>query len=165
MKMFKLSLSAVALVLGMLFSLNLHAEDDNLRLNLICEGSGSARKTETTYINQYDSNTKKYNRASAQTSSKQPFDGIVEVKLSDGSGKIKLPDQMVPPLNAGDDGWFKIHDLVVNSRKITGSIKINFLNSQQLRIDRRSGLLTIDGGGSSFSGRCSAVDEDSPRKF
>ncbi|NTV08713.1 MAG: hypothetical protein HGA81_08960, partial [Chlorobium limicola] len=48
---------------------------------------------------------------------------------------------------------------------ITGKIKINFLNSKNLRIDRCSGLLTIDGSSSNFSGQCEATDSNAPRKF
>ncbi|NTV91796.1 MAG: hypothetical protein HGA72_00520 [Chlorobiaceae bacterium] len=165
MQNLKSRISTMALALGMLLSPSLQAEEYNLNLNLLCQGSGSATKSETTYINQYDPKTRKYSRTTAQTSSKQPFDGIVVVELSDGQGRIKLPDPMVPPLNTRDNGWFTIRNLVVNTNEITGTVKVNFLDNKHLRIDRRSGLLIIDGGDSSFSGKCSAVNQNTPRQF
>lgn len=165
MKTISLRLSALALALGMLFPPALHADDYNLRLNLSCRGSGTATKSETTYVNHYNPRTEKYSTTTAQTSRKEDFEGFVVVELADGRGRIKLPEPMVPPLNTRDNGWFKIHDLVVNPDEITGTIKVNFLNKQNLRIDRRSGFLTIDGGSGSFSGQCDAVDRNSPRRF
>ena len=161
----RLHLSALALAVGMLFSPVIQAEEYDLRLHLTCRGSGTATRSETTYVNHYNQRTHKNSTTTAQTSRKEDFEGFVVVELSDGRGRIKLPEPMVPPLNTRDNGWFKIHDLVVNSDEITGTVKVNFLNKQNLRIDRRSGFLTIDGGGGSFSGQCDAVDRDTPRRF
>jgi hypothetical protein len=158
-------IAAIALSLGMLFSSVLRADDDNLNLNLTCRGSGYARKSESTNISRYDPETKKYTTATAQTNTKESFDGIAVVDISGGMGRIKLPEQMVPPLNTRSDGWFNMHDINVTPNLITGSVKINFLNSKKIRIDRRSGLMTIEGGGTSFSGQCEATDRNAPRKF
>lgn len=142
----------------------IHAEN-NLTLNLICRGSGIATKSESANINTYDPKTKKYVTSTAQSMGKEPFNGVAVVEISGHMGRIKLPEAMVPPLNTKDDGWFRIKDLMVNDDEIDGSIKVNFLNSKSLHINRHSGLMTIDGGGSSFSGQCEAVDQYGPKKF
>ncbi|NTU92852.1 MAG: hypothetical protein HGB29_01385 [Chlorobiaceae bacterium] len=160
-----LRLSTAALALGLLFTAPLMADDYNLMLNLTCRGSGVATKSESANINTYDPKTKKYRTTTAQSSSKEPFQGIAVVEIAGGMGRIKLPEPMVPPLSTRDEGWFKINDMVVTPDVITGKIKVNFLNNKALRIDRRSGLLTIDGSSGSFSGQCEATDLNAPRKF
>lgn len=165
MKSETLRKAARAIVFGMLIAPPLFADDDNLNLNLTCRGSGYSRKSESTNISSYDPETKKYKTVTAQTNSKESFEGIAVVEISGSMGRIKLPEQIVPPLNTRSDGWFNIHDLTVTPDLITGDVKINFLNSKKLRIDRRSGLMTIEGGGTSFSGQCVATDRNAPRKF
>jgi hypothetical protein len=158
-------LSATALLLGLLFTSPLRADDYNMMLNLTCRGSGVATKNESANINTYDPKTKKYTTSSAQSSSKEPFQGIAVVEIAGSMGRIKLPEPMVPPLNTRDQGWFKINDLVVTPDVITGKVKVNFLNNKDLRIDRHSGLMTIDGSSGSFSGQCEATDRNAPAKF
>jgi len=58
-----------------------------------------------------------------------------------------------------------IDDPAVTADFITGKIKINFLNSKQLRVGRRSGLLPVEGGRGNSSGQCEATDRNAPRKF
>jgi hypothetical protein len=165
MKTRYLPTAAIFLMFGLCCASSLRADDGNLTLNLTCSGSGVATRTETTSIRQYDPKTKKYTTANAKSMSKEPFQGIAVVEISGGMGRIMLPESLVPALNTRSDGWFTIHDLVVSPDVITGKIKINFLTSRNLRIDRHSGLLTIDGGSGNFSGQCEATDRNAPRKF
>jgi len=165
MKTGSLRTAAISLMLALCCASPLRADDGNVTLNLTCSGSGIATRSETTTISQYDPKTKKYTRANAQSTRKEPFQGIAVVEISGGMGRIRLPEPLVPPLNTRSDGWFSIHDLVISPDVITGKIKINFLNSKNLRIDRRSGLLSIDGSSGNFSGQCEASDRNAPRKF
>jgi hypothetical protein len=158
-------LAAFAIATNILLCPTLLRADRNLTLNLICRGSGIATKSESANINTYDPKTKKYITSTAQSSSKEPFSGIAVVEISGHMGRIKLPQAMVPPLNTQDDGWFKIKELLVSDDEIAGSIKVNFLNNKSMRIDRHSGLMTIEGGGSNFSGQCEAVDHNAPTRF
>jgi hypothetical protein len=87
------------------------------------------------------------------------------VDITNGVGRIKIPEPLVLSINTRDRGWFKIKELVVDQNVITGRITLNFLNKKDLRIDRRSGLLTLDGRNDSFSGQCEATEHDAPRKF
>jgi hypothetical protein len=161
----RLATIAIAIAIVMILCPQILRADSSVMLNLICRGSGIANKSESANINTYDPKTKKYTTTTAQSSSKEPFNGVAVVEIAGHMGRIKLPEPMIPPLNTRDDGWFKIKELVVNEDEITGKVTINFLNSKTLRIDRHSGLMTIEGGGSSFSGQCEAVDRAAPKKF
>jgi len=165
MKTGYLRTAAVSLMLGLCCASPLRADDNYVTLNLTCYGSGVATRTESTNISRYDPKTKKYATTNAQYTSKEPFEGTAVIEISGDTGRIKVPEPLVPSLNTRSDGWFAIRELVVTSDFITGKVKLNFLNNKHLRIDRRSGLLTLDGSSGNFSGQCEAVDRYTPRKF
>lgn len=158
-------LSGTAILFAMFFASPIRAEDNNLTLNLTCFGSGIATKTESTNISTYDRKTKNNSTTTVSSTHNEHFRGVVVVEIADGTGRIKIPEPLVPSLNTRDNGWFKIKDLDVTHDAITGRIKLNFLDVKSLRIDRHTGLLTIEGGGENFSGDCTATERDTPRKF
>ena len=145
------------LVSGILMPAGLPAQGSD-SLTLLCTGTGSKMKTQTTFVNTYNRDKKKFDYATARTTGRKEFSGSAYVEISGATARIKLPNAMVPPLNSANNGWFAINGFFANDREFTGEIKINGLNKPDMRIDRNSGLITIEGGLSDFSGSCDLYD-------
>ena len=135
-------------------------------LTLLCTGTGSKMKSQTTFVNTYNRDKKKFDYGTARTMGRQEFSGTAYVEISGNTARVKLPNNMVPPLNSGNNGWFNVHGFFANDREFTGELKINGLNKPDLRIDRNTGLMTLEGGLSEFSGQCEPYDgSPASRKF
>lgn len=155
-----------ALAAAGLFSSALRAADEPLKLNLSFNGGGSVLANQTHFENRYNFKTKKLESGVVTDTGRKQFNGSGYVEIIGSNARIKLPSPMLPLLSGGNDGWFIISDLWINDNEITGTIRINALNKPKLRIDRRSGQISISGGFSDFSGQCDVVRNDGPsRKF
>lgn len=133
-------------------------------MTLSCDGQGSVVATQSTTVNQYDFKHKENKMGVAQTQVRRPFSGSSTVEISSGTGRMRIPDPMVPALMSGDsNGWYPIENLFINDREITGVVHINFLSQPKLRIDRMTGKLSMSGGAGEFSGDCSAADVSKPK--
>ncbi len=130
------------------------AAGEPLRLTLTYYGNGTVAANQTHVENRYNFKTKKFESALVTDSGRKSFSGSGSIELNGSNGRIKLPSAMVPLLNGGNGGWFSINDLWVNEDEITGVVRINGLNKPKLRVDRRSGQLSIEGGLSEFNGQC-----------
>jgi len=86
------------------------------------------------------------------------FEDQVNIEIIDGVGKIRMPRTMLPRIRGGKDGWFEIENLKVGEREITGNAGVNFINSPKLRIDRMTGMISINGKSGSFAAQCKAYD-------
>ncbi|MNT77919.1 hypothetical protein D3C72_2170950 [compost metagenome] len=74
-----------------------------------------------------------------------------------------MPKQLVPPIHGdSNNGWWDLMDLVVGHDEIRGRFQLNSLNRPTVVINRRSGVITVDGM-IKFSGRCDA--DDGHRRF
>jgi hypothetical protein len=139
---------------------------DDGKLNLVFTGTGSVTANQTSFENRYNFKTKRYENGIATTTGKKQFTGSGYVEIYQGTARIKLPRPMMPLLSGDNDGWFPVNDFFMNEREITGVIRINALNKPKLKIDRNTGIITIEGGLSELSGQCELVREDSAhRKF
>jgi len=133
-------------------------------LTLSCDGQGTVMATQSTTVNQYDFKHKENKTGVAQTQVRRPFSGNGTVEISSGTGRMRIPDPMIPLLMSGDsNGWYPIEDLFVGDREITGVVHINFLSQPKLRIDRMTGKLSMSGGTNDFSADCSAADISKPK--
>lgn len=133
-------------------------------LTLSCDGQGSVTATQSTTVNQYDVKHKDNHVGVAQTQVRRPFSGNGLVEISSGTGRMRIPDPMVPALMSGDtNGWYPIENLFINDREITGVVHINFLSQPKLRVDRLTGKLSLSGGAGEFSADCSAADVSKPK--
>ena len=133
-------------------------------LTLSCDGQGTVMATQSTTVNQYDFKHKENKTGVAQTQVRRPFTGSGTVEISSGTGRMRIPEPMIPALMSGDsNGWYPIENLFVGEREITGVVHINFLSQPKLRIDRLTGKLTLSGGAGDFSGDCSAADASKPK--
>lgn len=128
-------------------------------------GSGAHKESETATISSYGKNDG-HQTSTVMQSTMQGFDGSVDVRIGVGTARMRVPQQLLPPINAAkDDGWLDIHDLEITDRDITGYVKFNFANKPKVRIDRMAGEINISGSGGHFDGTCKAVDDTSERAF
>jgi hypothetical protein len=66
---------------------------------------------------------------------------------------------------ADDDprGWHAIKKLAVTNEAVNGKVYFNWLFSPVMSLDRRSGVLRINGSMANFSGKCTAYDPRTSR--
>jgi hypothetical protein len=95
----------------------------------------------------------------------QGFEDQVDVRLFGGDDRIRLPRSMLPPVHGGDGGWFKLKNVVADSRSIRAKAAVNFMNNPNVFIDRVTGTISISGRAGDYSGQCQAVDANVPAKF
>jgi hypothetical protein len=132
-----------------------------LELNLSCRGESTALATVGT-----ESVATRNNWGGASTSygTRQglvTIDTLISFRLNNGAAMLSVPAALLPPIHGGKRGEFRVRELQVTERDITGKIKINLLNNASFRIDRISGRLTSSGG---FQGDCEPEDV-TRRKF
>ena len=131
-------------------------------LQLVCYGS--AQKTTSQFHSgvEWDMKEHKYTPKMRVETGKEDFDTAINVSIHGERGTLRLPKSLVPPINSGNGEWWNIDDLIVGHNEIRGKFRLNALNQPTLSIDRRSGVLTIDGM-IRFSGRCDA--DEGHRRF
>jgi len=128
-------------------------------LHLICLGDGAANKATTS--NAYAANNNGDSAwATVAGQRSEGFADQVNVEIDGGTGRIRMPRVMLPPIHGGKDGWMEIEKLNVGDQEITGSVGINFMNSPKLRIDRITGVLSLAGKAGHFEGRCQPYDPE-----
>ena len=133
-------------------------------LTLSCDGQGTVMATQSTTVNQYDYKHKENKVGIAQTQVHRPFSGGSTIEISSGTGRMRIPEPMVPALGSDSNGWYPIENLFINDNEITGVVHISFLSQPKLRIDRQTGKLSMSGGVGDFSADCNAV-EAGKKKF
>jgi hypothetical protein len=136
-------------------------------LTLSCDGQGSLVATQSGTVNQIDFKHKDQSQFGiVQTQTRRPFTGTGTIEISSGTGRVRIPDPMIPVLLSGDtNGWYPIEELFSNDREITGVVHINMLNKPKMRIDRTTGKLSLNGGMSDFAADCRALDTQAKPKF
>ena len=134
-------------------------------LNLVCEGEGAKPASETRSVREWDKKAEKFVYRTETSQVARRFPTEVSVRIDDGEGRVQLSDELVPPLNSGgdDDNWWPLRDLAVTGDQITGSYRLNALNKPKLKIDRRTGRITLKGI-ETFDGVCEAI-EPGQRRF
>ncbi len=135
-------------------------------INLVCMGGGTKLATAPTTSLEWDKYDHKYRTKSGYETTTRGFDTAVTIQIQGSDGRIRLPDVLIPPINAGGDHqhWWPLDDVIVGDNEIRAQYRLNGLNKPKVRIDRTTGLITIKGMGQDFSGRCDKVD-DGERRF
>jgi hypothetical protein len=96
----------------------------------------------------------------------QAFEDQASLYVQGDEGRIRMPRTMLPPIHGGNDGWFKLKDIKIQSNEITASIAVNPLNNPKLRLDRYSGAISISGKAGDFTGSCRRfVPEEQEKQF
>lgn len=133
---------------------NLDSHDDGDDLQLVCFGQAENTQLENRSGVEWNSSRHRYEEKSEVVAGKHAFDSAVNLSIHGEQGRIRLPRQMIPPIHSGgSDGWWTIDDLLVGHNEIRGRFRLNAMNQPNIRIDRRSGVITLDGI-LGFNGRC-----------
>lgn len=132
------------------------------RLDLVCGGGGSANKSDTSFGRIQD-DAGGSATATVTRRRTEGFDAQVDVWVEGATGKIRLPRSMLPPVHGGDDGWFNLKNVRTTDQEITASATVNFMNSPKIYIDRRTGVISIDGKAGHYTGQCQRVDPNARR--
>ena len=144
-------------------------------LQLTCLGAGTANK-HTAHTAMSDGsfmgtvgNTPVYGSSSGTTTiygtRQQGFEDQVDIRLFVGDDRIRMPRTMLPMIHGGADGWFRLKNVVADSRSIHASVAVNFMNNPKVFIDRVTGTISISGKAGDYAGQCQAMQADAPAKF
>jgi hypothetical protein len=132
-------------------------------IQLVCYGEAEKITMENHSGMEWDNDKHKYVQKSTVETGKSRFDTAVNVSIHGSAAQIRLPKQLIPPIHAdSSNGWWDVMDLIVGHDEIRGRFQLNALNRPTLVINRRSGVITVDGM-IKFSGRCDA--DDGHRRF
>ncbi|WEJ97961.1 MAG: hypothetical protein P0Y59_13425 [Candidatus Sphingomonas phytovorans] len=135
-------------------------------LYLVCLGSGAGNRVSSSTAYGFDNHG---NSAWGQVVGQRsvPFDDQVNVEINDdGTGRVRMPRAMLPPVHGGSGGWFQVKNVKRSDSEITGTIQVNVINSPKLRLDRIGGRISINGKAGDYSGECQPYDPASiQRKF
>jgi hypothetical protein len=72
---------------------------------------------------------------------------------------------MLPGIHGGQEGWFKLKDVVADVREIHASAAVNFINNPKVYIDRVTGTISISGKAGDYAGECQVIDANAAPKF
>jgi hypothetical protein len=146
-----------------------------LPLQITCFGGGTANKPTAAFgigqsyasgsIGTHSWSGSGWGTTTVYGTRQQGFGDQVDVRLFSGDDRIRLPRTMLPPLHGGQDGWFKLKNVVANARSIRASAAVWLLNNPKVFIDRVTGTISISGRAGDYSGQCQAVQADAPAKF
>lgn len=133
---------------------------------LLCQGSGSVLESKVSNGMEYDEKAHSYTKmTSTSTTDHRSFSGSANVEISGSTVRMKLPHEIVPPLNKAQDGWFTLENTFIGDKEITGILHLNVFNKPKVRIDRITGQLSLSSGFQDFNGNCNKVDFSSGPKF
>jgi hypothetical protein len=132
-------------------------------IQLVCYGEAEKTIVQNRSGMEWDNDKHQYVQKSAIETGKSNFDTAVNVSVHGSAAQIHLPKQLVPPIHSdSNNGWWDVMDLIVGHDEIRGRFQLNSLNRPTLVINRRSGVITVDGM-IKFSGRCEP--DDGHRRF
>ena len=130
---------------------------------LLCYGEGEKYANEYRSGYEWDREKRRYVPKSGFELTTKDYDTSVTVQIDGDAGRIRPAKSMLPPVRSDSDGgWYDLRNLSISRDTIQGEFKLNGLNRPKLRIDRRTGHITLDGL-TKFRGICTPLDAD--RKF
>ena len=129
------------------------------KLNLLCEGSGTQAKALATYGRVRGSDGQWAN-GTVTTTRDRDFTDAVRVEIAGETGRIRLPQPMLPLIRGGHNGWMNLKKIEVSPDEITAQATINLFNTAKIRIDRVTGTLSLGAKLGQFSGACKAYDPE-----
>ena len=136
-------------------------------LGLVCFGDGRRPRLSTRYQWTWDSRRDRYTYGNSTELGAEYVDASLMIQLWPGGGRIRLPRSLIPPINSrGNDGWWDLYDVSAGPDMITAKYRLNGLNKPSVRIDRRSGQITVEGTSPyQFRGTCDLLDGRDQRRF
>jgi hypothetical protein len=128
-------------------------------LALTCVGGGTADKQRGSLL------AGGWGLASVVTHHDRQFQDQIDVRLFSGDDRIRIPRTMLPGMHGGQDGWFKLKDVVADARAIHAHAAVAAFHNPQVYIDRVTGTISISGKSGDYSGQCQAMDPNAAAKF
>jgi hypothetical protein len=136
-----------------------------LDLHLVCTGGGTQSKPNSTSLYATNGNGD-YSSATINGSSTADFADTVRIDITGQTGRIRVPQMMMPPIHGGKAGWFDLRKISATGDEIDAVATINFLNKVKLRLDRLTGDATFTVLHGQFAGHCVPFDPaTAPRAF
>lgn len=80
----------------------------------------------------------------------------LDIEIANGRARARLP-RKIRPAGMGDEGWAEIKKLQVSDDAVSGSVYLNFMTQPKLRLDRRTGFVSLEGTIGNFSGTCKPI--------
>lgn len=134
-------------------------------LHLVCYGEGAKPNVQTVPTFHWSRRHHELETDYATIMSRREFDSMVQIDIHGNDGHIWLPKKLIPPLHSGgQDGWWELNDLNVGYSEIDAKYRLNGLNKPKIKIDRRSGHISIDGI-EDFRGTCEEHNAGEQRRF
>jgi len=144
-------------------------------LSLTCGGAGTANKV-SRVTGQSDVQVfgmvgtamvsgSGYGTTTVNIPRQQAFEDQVDVRLFSGDDRIRLPRTMLPGWHGGEDGWFRLKNVVADARSIRAEAYVNLLNHPKIYVDRLTGTISISGKSGDYSGECQVLSTNAPAKF
>lgn len=132
------------------------ASNDGLTLRLICRGTGEHRVEN--FGTAFAFSRRGTSTAFGVGTQMDQFGEQLDIDIISGRVKVRVPRRMLPKLHGGVNGWFDVSELVIEADEIRGKVKLNFNEHPNLRVDRRTGSVALDGKVGSFAGQCEKDD-------
>ncbi len=138
---------------------------DQPPLHLVCSGGGIHRRAARSYGTVRSGGNSADFSANGLVS--EGYADEVNIELNGETGRIRVPSGLLPLLrNGGSDGWWPLRNIEYRGDEIRAKFALNFMNQPNVRIDRRTGHISIRGKSGNFSGECDAYDPaTAPRRF
>jgi hypothetical protein len=142
-------------VLGALGACALGSAAKAAHVQLECSGVGSKPTSEVTQAHVYGDSGASAS-GFATTTGIQQVAGTAAVSLAGGSGRVRVPRSIVPPIHSGDrDGWWELYDVKETETEITARFRLNPLNKPRVTINRLTGAIEMAGAFQfAFAGTC-----------
>lgn len=130
-----------------------------LPINLVC--TGTAQKDERV------GTTLDFLGGTARTERVGTRDTAIFLIKRDNTGTVRMPDRLQSPYKeANQDGSFNLLKVAKTENEIAGQIRLHANYKPKFRLDRLSGVVTINGVLGNFSGMCERYDPATvSRKF
>lgn len=154
-------------MLALIMAAELAAAAAPTQLMLLCAGRGDRIVTDTANVFATNSGGDSA-QATVLANGRRSFDGLVQVRINGERGTIRVPQQLLPPIRGSrdEDGAYRLSEIRVSERSITGRFSLNLFNKPKFVIDRSTGAIELSGFGGGFSGVCERVnDAPEARKF
>jgi hypothetical protein len=119
-------------------------------VNLICTGTALKDETVGGALDLMSGNGRTERIASEDS---------VTFALAGEGGTARVPRRLQSAYKERNaDGSFNLVKVATSDNEITGMVRIHAMNKLKFRLDRLSGVVTIDGPLANFSGRCEPYD-------
>lgn len=137
----RVCLIAIALTLGCPAARAADSADD---LKLACPGSLDNTTTSAGFF--------------GPSKQHQQVPDQVDIDISGGTGRARLPRKFIPMFARVQDGWADVVGLSVRSDAIDGAVNLGPTTKPKLHIDRTSGSITVESALGRFFGTCRAIE-------